>query len=116
VVGPGVDPLGQEVTVFAEEAFARGMTAKCLAEALRFYVGGDDAVVQRLDSYAVKPDGELLEQLTPEAVTMLFGVDVQRPTSAVVAAESFAATAAAAPDHHRHPPTTTLTDASGESR
>ena len=24
-VGPNVDPLGQEVTVFVEEAFARGM-------------------------------------------------------------------------------------------
>ena len=39
-VRPGVDPLGQEVTVFVEEAFATEMAAESLVEALRFYVGG----------------------------------------------------------------------------
>ena len=78
-VRPGVDPLGQEVTVFVEEAFARGVAAECLVEALRFDVGRDHADVEGLDTHGVKPGGELLEQLSPEAVTLMIGVDVQRP-------------------------------------
>jgi hypothetical protein len=39
-VRPGVDPLGQQVTVFVEEAFATETAAESLVEGLRFYVGG----------------------------------------------------------------------------
>ena len=76
-VRPGVDPLGQEVTVFVEEAFATELAADYLLEALRFCVGGDDADVQDLDSHGLEPGGELVEQLSPEAVTLMIGVDVE---------------------------------------
>lgn len=78
-VRPGVDPLGQEVTVLVEEAFASEMAAESLVEALRFYVGGENADVQGLDSHGMEPGGELLEQLSPKAVTLMIGVDVQGP-------------------------------------
>ena len=75
-VRPGVDPLGQEVTVFVEKAFARGTAAECLVEVLRFDIGGDDADVEGLDTHGVEPGGELLEQLSSEAVTLMMGMDV----------------------------------------
>ena len=45
-VGPGVDPLGQEVTVFVEEASPTEVAAECLIEALRFDVGARTPMVR----------------------------------------------------------------------
>ena len=78
-VGPRVDPFGQEVAVLVEESFASKMAAEFLVEALRFDVGGEDADVQGADPDGMEPGGEVLEQLSPKAVTLMIGVDVQRP-------------------------------------
>jgi len=50
-----------------------------LTRALRVSVGGEDTEAQGLDSDGLEPGGEVLEQLSPEAVPLMIGVDVQGP-------------------------------------